>query len=149
MKIVFVDAGNYCRSPAAEAVMRRMVADAGLADRIQVGSGGLKDKHVGDTADPRSRDALAARGYDLGDFRCREISAEDWRTADLVLAMDGENLAQLEQRRPADAKAKLGLFLDAAGGGEVPDPYFGGEEGFADMMDLIERGARALLEQAR
>lgn len=142
MRILFVDAGNYCRSPAAEAVMRAKLKAAGLDD-ISVGSAGLKDKHVGDTADPRTIEALAARGYDLGDFRCREITREDFLTTDLILAMDRENLTALEFRKPDEAtKARLGLFLSNA---EVPDPYYGGADGFAEMMDLIERGAQALV----
>jgi protein-tyrosine phosphatase len=142
MRILFVDAGNYCRSPAAEAVCRELVAQAGLEDRASFGSAGLKDKHVGDTADPRTIAACAARGYDLGAFRCREISAEDFATASLILAMDRDNLRQLEQRRPVDSRVRIELFL---GDREVPDPYFGAADGFDLMMDQIEAGARRLL----
>lgn len=142
MKIVFVDAGNYCRSPAAEAVAKAMAEGAGEQSRFDFGSAGLKDKHVGDTADPRTIAACRQRGYDLGAFRCREISASDFATADLILAMDRENLAALEARRPAGASVPIELFL---GNDEVPDPYFGGEDGFATMLDLIEDGVRRLL----
>ena len=142
MKILFVDAGNYCRSPAAEAVCRTLAARAGAAARVGFGSAGLKDKHVGDTADPRTVAACAARGYDLGAFRCREIGAADFAGSDLILAMDRENLDQLLRRRPAGNSARIELFL---GDREVPDPYYGGADGFDLMMDQIEAGARRLL----
>jgi protein-tyrosine phosphatase len=142
MKILFVDAGNYCRSPAAEAVCRAQASKAGFGDRVEFGSAGLKDKHVGDTADPRTIEACASRGYDLGDFRCREIAPADFDAAELILAMDRENLRQLEARRPAGNTPRIELFL---GDREVPDPYFGEADGFALMMDQIEAGARRLL----
>jgi len=142
MKILFVDAGNYCRSPAAEAVCRKLATHAALAGRVWFGSAGLKDKHVGDTADPRTIAACAARGYDLGAFRCREIGPEDFATTDLILAMDRDNLRQLEERRPAGSSVRIELFL---GDREVPDPYYGEADGFGLMMDQIEAGARRLL----
>ncbi len=110
MRVLFVDAGNYCRSPAAEAVAKALAARAGAAG-WRFGSAGLKDKHAGDTADPRTIEACAARGYDLGDFRCREIAERDFLESDLILAMDQENLAQLRARRPAGTKARIELFL--------------------------------------
>lgn len=142
MKILFVDAGNYCRSPAAEAVCRRLARDATLEGRVSFASAGLKDKHVGDTADPRTIAACAARGYDLGAFRCREIGPEDFAATDLILAMDRDNVRDLEARRPEGNSARIELFL---GDREVPDPYFGEADGFAVMMDQIEAGARRLL----
>ena len=142
MKILFVDAGNYCRSPAAEAVCRALAAQSGSGTRVAFSSAGLKDKHVGDTADPRTIEACAARGYDLGAFRCREISAADFAASDLILAMDRDNLRQLEERRPAGNTVRIELFL---GDREVPDPYYGEADGFAVMMDQIEAGARRLL----
>jgi protein-tyrosine phosphatase len=142
MKILFVDAGNYCRSPAAEAVCRKLAAHAALAGRVSFGSAGLKDKHAGDTADPRTIAACAARGYDLGAFRCREIGPVDFATTDLILAMDRDNLRQLEERRPAGSPVRIELFL---GDREVPDPYYGEADGFGLMMDQIEAGARRLL----
>jgi len=142
MKILFVDAGNYCRSPAAEAVCRALAAQSGSGARVAFSSAGLKDKHVGDTADPRTIEACAARGYDLGAFRCREISPADFAASDLILAMDRDNLRQLEERRPAGNTVRIELFL---GDREVPDPYYGEADGFALMMDQIEAGARRLL----
>jgi protein-tyrosine phosphatase len=146
MRILFVDAGNYCRSPAAEAVARSHAARTGLSQQLSFASAGLKDKHAGDSADPRTIEACNARGYDLGDFRCREITAQDFTESDLVLAMDRENLAALEARRPAGDRTPIRLFL---GENEVPDPYFGDVDGFGTMMDQIEAGAVALLARLR
>jgi protein-tyrosine phosphatase len=142
MKILFVDRGNCCRSPAAEAVCRALASRAGLAHAVQFSSAGLKDKHVGDTADPRTIAACAARGYDLGAFRCRQVTDQDFAVSDLILAMDKDNVAELESRRPPGNAKRIELFL---GGREVPDPYYGEADGFDVMMDQIEAGARRLL----
>jgi protein-tyrosine phosphatase len=145
MKILFVDAGNYCRSPAAEIVARTLAARAG-ADSWRFGSAGLKDKHVGDSADPRSIAACAERGYDLAAFRCRQITDDDFRDHDLILAMDRDNAAQLEARRPPGATVPSRLFLRER---EVPDPYYGETDGFALMMSQIEEGVARLLALPR
>ena len=142
MRILFVDAGNYCRSPAAEAVAGSLARQAGAA--LEFSSAGLKDKHAGDTADPRTIEACQARGYDLGAFRCREITDRDYAEYDLILAMDRDNLVQLEARRPAGSLTPVRLFLDDA---EVPDPYYGGTDGFVSMMDQIESGAERLIRE--
>lgn len=144
MKVLFVDAGNYCRSPVAEIVARTLAARAGAAGWT-FSSAGLKDKHAGDSADPRSIEACAARGYDLTAFRCREITAEDFAGHDLILAMDRDNAAQLEARRPVGAAVAVRLFL---GDREVPDPYYGEADGFETMMSQIEEGVRGLLASA-
>lgn len=143
MRVLFVDAGNYCRSPAAEVVARTLAERAGMSG-WEFSSAGLKDKHAGDQADPRSVEACSQRGYDLSAFRCREITADDFLRSDLILAMDRDNLAQLLQRRPAGATAPLRLFL---GDAEVPDPYYGQSDGFTLMMEQIERGAQELLKR--
>lgn len=142
MRILFVDAGNYSRSPAAERVTRKLLAEAGLADRVEVFSAGLKDKHAGDPPDPRTVAICAQRGISLDGFVCREIGSEEFTTTDLILAMDRENLAQLEARRPPGAPVAIRLFL---GDTEVPDPYYGGDDGFVTMFEAIETGARALV----
>lgn len=141
MKVLFVDAGNYCRSPVAEIVARTLATRAGAA-AWSFSSAGLKDKHAGDSADPRSVAACAARGYDLTAFRCREITAADFASHDLILAMDRDNAAQLETRRPAGCAVPVRLFL---GDREVPDPYYGGDDGFEAMMLQVEEGVRRLL----
>jgi protein-tyrosine phosphatase len=139
--VLFVDAGNYCRSPVAEIVARALATRVG-ATGWTFSSAGLKDKHAGDSADPRSIAACAARGYDLTAFRCREITAADFAANDLVLAMDRDNAAQLEARRPPGSAVPIRLFLDDR---EVPDPYYGGDDGFEAMMAQVEEGVRALL----
>ena len=141
MRVLFVDAGNYCRSPVAEIVARALATRAG-ATGWTFSSAGLKDKHAGDSADPRSIAACAARGYDLTAFRCREITAADFAAHDLVLAMDRDNATQLEARRPPGSAVPIRLFLDDR---EVPDPYYGGDDGFEAMMAQVEEGVRALL----
>jgi protein-tyrosine phosphatase len=141
VKVLFVDAGNYCRSPAAEIVAKTLAARAGAAS-FHFSSAGLKDKHVGDTADPRSIEACAARGFDLSAFRCREITAADFANHDLILAMDRDNRTQLEARRPAGNMTPIRLFL---GDVDVPDPYYGEADGFSLMMDQIEAGVRRLI----
>lgn len=146
MRILFVDAGNYCRSPAAEAVARAHAERTGLTASVTFASAGLKDKHAGDSADPRTVEACHERGYDLGSFRCREITLDDFLASDLILAMDRENLAALEARRPAEARVPMRLFL---GEDEVADPYFGESSGFAAMMDQIESGVSRLLASVR
>lgn len=145
MKVLFVDAGNYCRSPVAEVVARSIAAEHSFTG-WEFGSAGLKDKHVGDSADPRSIEACAARGYDLRAFRCRQITERDFQIFELVLAMDRDNQAQLEALRPVGVATPIRLFL---GDQEVPDPYYGGDDGFVVMMDLIEAGVRTLLTSVK
>jgi protein-tyrosine phosphatase len=145
VKALFVDAGNYCRSPAAEIVARSMAARSGVTG-WQFSSAGLKDKHVGDSADPRSIEACASRGYDLTAFRCREITEQDYRVHDVILAMDKDNAAQIEARRPVGNTTPIRLFL---GDREVPDPYYGESDGFDLMMTQIEEGVRTLLSRGQ
>lgn len=135
-KILFVDAGNYSRSPAADVIAKTQFARNPKASAAAVSSAGLKDKHVGGGADPRTIEECARRGYDLSAFRCRQITAADFESFDLILAMDRSNLEALEALAPARARARLALFIP---GGEVPDPYFGGADGFVVAIDLIEK----------
>lgn len=141
MKILFVDAGNFSRSPAAEVIAKTQFAKNVSGPAVSVGSAGLKDKHVGGGADPRTIEECARRGYDLSSFRCRQIGAADFEGVDLILAMDRSNLEALEAMKPAGARAKLELFIPD---GEVPDPYFGGADGFVVAIDLIEKRIRDL-----
>jgi protein-tyrosine phosphatase len=136
MRILFVDAGNYSRSPAAEVIAKTHFAKNPKTAAWDVSSAGLKDKHVGGGADPRTIAECARRGYDLGAFRCRQITPADFDACDLILAMDVSNLEALRALTPAGARARVELFIP---GGEVPDPYFGGADGFVVALDLIER----------
>ncbi len=148
IRILFVCMGNICRSPTAEGVFRHLVEQQGLAGKIIIDSAGTHDYHIGEPPDARSQAAAARRGYDLSGLRARQVVRDDFRAFDYVLAMDETNLSQLRQQCPDDCRDRLKLFLDFAEDGtvrEVPDPYYGGAEGFATVLDLVEHAARGLL----
>ena len=148
--ILFVCLGNICRSPTAEGVFRARAARAGLADRLDVDSAGTGDWHVGHPPDPRAIAAAARRGYDLGGLTARQVGIGDFHRFDWILAMDRANLRDLSALRPRAFAGHLGLFLDIApqlGLREVPDPYYGGAEGFDQVLDLIETASDALIER--
>ncbi|SDI35085.1 low molecular weight protein-tyrosine-phosphatase [Salipiger marinus] len=146
-RILFVCLGNICRSPSAEAVVRALAAERGLD--LQLDSAGTGDWHAGEPPYGPMQRAAWARGYDLSALRARQVTAEDFRRFDLILAMDRANLADLRALRPGDATAALRLFTEAApgtaGGADVPDPYF--TRDFDGALDLIETAARGLLDQ--
>lgn len=152
VRVLFVCMGNICRSPTAESVFRHLVEKAGLAERILIDSAGTHDYHVGNPPDARAQHAAMQRGYDMSALRGRQIEAEDFRRFEYVLAMDNLNLVMLERLRPDDAKSHLGLFLDFAERHkeyEVPDPYYGGAEGFEQVLDMAEDAAAGLLRHIR
>lgn len=149
-RILFVCLGNICRSPTAEAVFRARAAQAGLD--VRVDSAGTGAWHLGATPDARAMAAGLARGYDLSHIRARQVVAQDFDDFDLVLAMDQDNLATLRSRAPKPALERIHLFLSfdphqslAA----VPDPYYGGEEGFEEVLDMIETASDGLIAQLR
>jgi|SRR5690606_6973904 len=148
MRILFVCLGNICRSPAAEAALRDALAEAGLADSVEVDSAGTGDWHIGEPPDPRMVAAAAEAGLTLRG-RARLVTREDFETADLILVMDRANLADVRALAPDDAaRDKVRLFRefdDGADGDEVPDPYFGGPEGFAEVVDIVRAAARGLV----
>lgn len=147
-RVLFVCMGNICRSPTAEGVFRRLVEQQGLAGQIIVDSAGTHDYHIGDAPDARSQAAAAHRGYDLSDLRARQVMRDDFSTFDYVLAMDEANLGLLQQQCPDDCRKRLKLFLEFADDGalrEVPDPYYGGAQGFEQVLDLVEQAAQGLL----
>ncbi len=152
MRVLCVCLGNICRSPTAEAVLR------GLAEREAPGlitlvdSAGTAAYHVGEPPDSRSVAAAWRRGYDLSSLRARRVETADFHAFDLMLAMDRANLAALARAAPHGARARIALFLAGAtalGVDEVPDPYYGSEGDFDRVLDLIEAGARRLLDRLR
>lgn len=151
MNVLFVCLGNICRSPTAEGIFRQRIRAAGLEDRIRVDSAGTGAWHVGKGPDPRTCRAALRRGYDLSPLRARQVAAGDYAGFDLMLAMDHDNLLRLKEFRPDGARAEVDLFLGryGLGRGVVPDPYYGGEDGFEQVLDLVEQGCDALLEEIK
>jgi protein-tyrosine phosphatase len=151
MKVLFVCLGNICRSPTAEGVFRHKLRAAGLEDRVQVDSAGTGDWHVGKAPDSRTRQAALRRGYDLSAQRARQVEVTDFQRFDLILAMDQSNLRNLQALRPVNARADLDLYLRRyeLALDEVPDPYYGGEDGFEQVLDMIEQASDALLVEIK
>ncbi len=152
MRILFVCLGNICRSPTAEVVFRAVASREAPDIVLEVDSAGTAGYHVGEAPDRRTRQAAARRGYDLSALQARVVEPRDFEDFDLILAMDRENLRALERRAPAQARARLRLFLEFApesGISEVPDPYYGGPNGFEDVLDLIEAASRGLIAHLR
>ncbi|MGF6089347.1 low molecular weight protein-tyrosine-phosphatase [Pseudomonas sp. 18173] len=147
MRVLFVCLGNICRSPTAEGVLRHKLREAGLAERVEVASAGTGDWHVGKAPDKRSQAAAKLRGYDLSAQRAQQVTRADFATYDLILAMDNSNLRHLKALQPAQGKAELDLFLRRYQSpiDEVPDPYYDGEQGFEQVLDLIERASDLLV----
>lgn len=151
MRVLFVCLGNICRSPTAEGVLRHQLALAGLAGQVEVASAGTGDWHVGKPPDSRTQRAALLRGYDLSAQRAQQVSAQDFSRYDLILAMDNSNLGHLKALQPVAGRAELDLFLRRYQGqmDEVPDPYYGGEEGFAQVLDLIEVACHGLVAELK
>jgi protein-tyrosine phosphatase len=149
VSVLIVCTGNICRSPTAEGVLRHKLAEQGLGDRIRVESAGLGDWHVGDPPDPRAIDRASRRGYDLSPLRARQFTVRDHHDFDLILAMDRGHMTAMERNRPANAPARLHLFLDfaptAVASQEVPDPYYGDLADYDHALDLIEPGVDGLI----
>ena len=148
--VLFVCLGNICRSPTAHGVFQQRVDQHRLGDRIVVDSCGTGDWHIGHAPDQRSAAAALQRGYDLSALRARQVEAEDFRRFDYILAMDTNNLRDLQRLRPHDFHGELGLFLDYARDideREVPDPYYGGGDDFDRVLDLVENAADGLLQR--
>ncbi len=148
-RVLFVCLGNICRSPTAHGVFQKMVDDAGLTDKIFVDSAGTAAWHIGKSPDARSTAHAKARGYDLSALRARQAVSADFDQFDYVLAMDKENLSNLQDICPNGAMSAPQLFLYEFSRKfnelEVPDPYYGGEAGFEHVLDLVEDACESLL----
>jgi protein-tyrosine phosphatase len=147
-RILFVCMGNICRSPTAEGVTRALAERQGLAHGFEFDSAGTHGYHIGKAPDARASATAAGRGYDLSSLRARQVNDYDFVRFDRILAMDRDNLDLLLQACPEEHRGKLGLFLEYAGSfdeEEVPDPYYGGQEGFERVLDMVEDAASGLL----
>lgn len=149
-KILFVCLGNICRSPTAKAVFDWKLAGAGL--RLETDSAGTIGFHAGSPPDPRAQRLARDSGLDIGDERARVVTTEDFTRFDRIYAMDRSNLEDLRRLSPPEASARLDLLMSLApdyGLDEVPDPYYGGEDGFKQVIDMLEVAAERLIEELR
>jgi len=152
IRVLMVCLGNICRSPMAHGVFEAEVRKHGLDHLIEVDSAGTAGYHIGALPDPRARHEAHSRGYALDHLRARQLEPEDFLEFDYILTMDEANYHNAERIRPENARAELRRFLEFAtehSEREVPDPYYGGEDGFVHVMDLVEAGSRGLLEHLR
>ena len=148
VRVLMVCMGNICRSPTAEAVLRHKLRAAGLGDAVAVDSAGTHSWHGGEPPDPRSIKHAARRGYDLAHLRARVVTGADFERFDLILAMDWDNLAELEERCPPQHRTKLGRLMQHGvrfSSPVVPDPYQGGPDGFDHVLDLVEDACDGLV----
>ena len=147
MRILFVCLGNICRSPTAEGVLRHRLQQAGLEGQIEVASAGTGGWHAGEPPDKRTQRAAQLRGYDLSQQRAQQVRVQDFERYDLILAMDNSNFRDLQAMQPANGKAELDVFLRRYKGvkSEVPDPYYDGEQGFVEVLVLIEAACDGLV----
>ncbi|WP_039917620.1 low molecular weight protein-tyrosine-phosphatase [Cellvibrio mixtus] len=151
-KVLFVCLGNICRSPTADGIFREIIKREKLEQKIIVDSAGTGDWHIGKAPDSRTVAAAKKRGYDLSVLRARQVITADFDEFDYVLAMDNSNLRDLHSLRPTHFAGHLGLFLDFGSRKthrEVPDPYYGGNDGFELVLDLVEEAAEGLLTHIR
>lgn len=150
-RVLFVCLGNICRSPTAEGIFRRALENAGMSEHVSIDSCGVGAWHIGKAPDSRAQSAAKRRGIDLSQLCARQLTAEDFLTFDYVLGMDNDNLQAMRALKPAESNAYVGLFLEFSGtpGAEVPDPYYGGEQGFEDVLDMIETASQGLIQHLK
>ena len=149
-RIAVVCLGNICRSPIGEVVLAEKLARAGLDDRVEVVSAGIGDWHIGEPMDRRAMAVLAAHGYDGSQHRAAQAQPDWHEQHDLVLAMDESNHAGLRELAADHDPARLRMFRDfdpraRSGDRDVPDPYYGGDDGFAHVLTIVERTADAIV----
>jgi protein-tyrosine phosphatase len=148
-RLAVVCLGNICRSPIADVVLNKRVREAGLDDAVEVISAGTGDWHVGEPMDRRAAALLTAEGYDARRHRAQQVTASWLGELDLLLAMDRANLRDLRSLGPVE-EGRVRLFRDfdpEEPGGEVPDPYYGGESGFQEVLAMVERTSVVLVDQ--
>jgi len=148
LRVLMVCLGNICRSPTAEAMLRHKVHLAGLDDRVEVDSAGTADYHVGSPPDRRAVAHGERRGLKMQHLRGRQVERADFERFDFIFAMDDDNLANLQRIRPAGSRARVALLLSQAPNAavrEVPDPYYGGPEGFETVLDLVDSACEGFL----
>jgi len=152
ISVLVVCTGNICRSPTGEGVLRHRAEKRGLSDRVRVASAGTHDYHVGEPPDARTLKHAAKRGYDFSAQRAAQVTKQDFDEFDYILAMDRGHLRILRSLQPHGSRAKVGLFLEASGqwkGEDVPDPYYGGPNGFETVLDQVQAACRGLLDDLR
>ncbi|HSN71258.1 MAG TPA: low molecular weight protein-tyrosine-phosphatase [Steroidobacteraceae bacterium] len=152
VRVLFVCMGNICRSPTAEAVFRELVAAQAGDLPIEIDSAGTHDYHIGHAPDRRAQAAARRRGLDLSALRARRVEDVDFERFDMILVMDEQNRRELLSRAPAVAHERIRLIMEFAPHAharEVPDPYYGGETGFEEVLDLLEDAAKGLLAELR
>ena len=146
-RVLFVCMGNICRSPTAEGVFRALVAESRLEGEIEIDSVGTGGWHAGAAPDARAAEAASRRGIELFGA-ARQVTLDDFEDFDLLVAMDRDNARELRALAP-DSAARAKVRLLRVDGGDVPDPYYGGDDGFEAVLDLVEAGGRALLDELR
>ncbi|MFI3135632.1 MAG: low molecular weight protein-tyrosine-phosphatase [Methylococcaceae bacterium] len=152
IKVLFVCMGNICRSPTAEGVFAKLLSDQHLQALFSIDSAGTHAYHVGAEPDARAQKAASARGIDLSKLRGRKVATNDFKNFDYVLPMDDDNYRLLIEACPVEYQHKIRLFLDYAPSldlREVPDPYYGGQYGFEQVLDLAEAAAQGFLAAVR
>lgn len=151
-KVLFVCMGNICRSPTAEGAFAKLIKDNRVDRHFLIDSAGTHAYHVGEVPDPRAQKTASDRGIELAHLRARKVSAEDFENFDYILAMDRDNYAHLIALCPEHYKSKVQYFLDFApqlGTREVPDPYYGGKQGFEKVLDMVEAASVGFLNHVQ
>ncbi len=152
INILFVCMGNICRSPTAQGVFEHLIHRVGLQESIHVDSAGTHAFHIEQSPDPRAQLAASKRGIDMSAQRARGVSVDDFELFDYILVMSRDNMEDILELAPAAQEHKLQLFMQYArtfSRRDVPDPYFGGEQGFEVVLDMIEDASAGLLNELR
>ena len=150
MRVLFVCLGNICRSPMAEGIFRQVAKGRQL--EVEIDSAGTSNWHIGEPPDTRGQERLLQDGIDISGLRGRQVSGRDFTGFDIIIAMDDDNLMKLRRLAGTERAQKVQKFLDFVPGekdGNVPDPYYGGSDGFELVLDMMEEGCREIIAHAR